>query len=186
MVSASSFIYRAYMIVSWRLPQSSITVSLLRIRNHYQFLIEEIPGIEFRRLLTLSHLSRALHQPRVSLPPGYTPDLHQMKPMSLLERGWFHDLLQIDTEGNNDTKSPKYLAMDWWLLMKVGWGKTLSCVISALNVLDDSNKTVLILCPPLLKTHWLKLFEHTQHEVHFWNGTKLVKRTDSKGCHSAQ
>ena len=30
-------------------------------------------GIEFRRLLTLSHLSRALHQPRVSLPPGYTP-----------------------------------------------------------------------------------------------------------------
>ena len=138
-------------------------------------------GIEFRRLLTLSHLSRALHQPRVSLPPGYTPDLHQMKPMSLLERGWFHDLLQIDTEGNNDTKSPKYLRNGLVVADEGGMGKTLSCVISALNVLDDSNKTVLILCPPLLKTHWLKLFEHTQHEVHFWNGTKLVKEPIPRG-----
>jgi hypothetical protein len=138
-------------------------------------------GIEFRRLLTLSHLSRALHQPRVSLPPGYTPDLHQMKPMSLLERGWFHDLLQVDSGGNKDTKSPKYLRKGLVVADEGGMGKTLSCVIAALKVLDDSNQTVLVLCPPLLKNHWLKLFEHTQHDVHFWNGTKLVKESIPRG-----
>ena len=72
-------------------------------------------------------------------------------------------------------------AKDWWLLMKAAWEKTLSCVISALKVLGETNQTVLVLCPPLLKTHWLKLFEHTQHEVHFWNGTKLVKEPIPKG-----
>jgi hypothetical protein len=131
-------------------------------------------GIEFRRLMTLSHLSRALYQPGNKLPPGFKPDIHQLKPMNLLERGWFHDLLRLDNK-------PIYPRRGLVVGDEGGMGKTLSCVIAALNTLHLHNGTVLILCPPLMKNHWRKMFHSTPHAITNWTGSKIASEIIPKG-----
>jgi hypothetical protein len=149
---------------------SSLESDTTRLKFHQR----RDTGIEFRRLMTLSHLSRALYQPGNKLPPGFKPDIHQLKPMNLLERGWFHDLLRLDNK-------PKYPRRGLVVGDEGGMGKTLSCVIAALNTLHLHNGTVLILCPPLMKTHWFNMFRSTPHAITNWTGNKIASEIIPKG-----
>ena len=129
--------------------------------------------LRLRRVRALLSLSNCIYSPRTTIPPGYKPAMYQLKPLDKLNQAWFGDFLQDEKDG---ITTPKYPRRGILIADEGGMGKTLSSAIIALDELYKSpDKSVVVVCPKMMKKEWESIFKWTPFPVSRIRGSQLIE-----------
>ena len=129
--------------------------------------------LRLRRVRALLSLSNCIYSPRTTIPPGYKPAMYQLKPLDKLNQAWFGDFLQDEKDG---ITTPKYPRRGILIADEGGMGKTRSSAIIALDELYKSpDKSVVVVCPKMMKKEWESIFKWTPFPVSRIRGSQLIE-----------
>lgn len=129
--------------------------------------------LRHRRARTLFALSHCIYSPRTSIPPGYKPAMYQLSPLDKLNQPWFGEFLHREQDG---VPTPKYPRRGILVADEGGMGKTLSSAIIALDELyKDPERSVVVVCPKMMKKEWESIFKWTPFPVSRIRGSQLIE-----------